>query len=63
MKITMIFSLHSRPNTEMKGDQFTAYYTVHGAQVGHTTLTAEARPRLADVVRSIPKPVEVCRII
>ncbi|KAK3103291.1 hypothetical protein FSP39_018237 [Pinctada imbricata] len=48
-----------RANPEGGRDQFTAYYTVYGAQVGHTTLTVEARPRSGVVVRSQAKPVEV----
>ncbi|XP_076471495.1 nuclear pore membrane glycoprotein 210-like [Babylonia areolata] len=48
-----------RPVEGPARDQVTAQYTVHGAVVGHTTLSATATLPNAHTVFSVPKPVEV----
>ncbi|XP_060082895.1 nuclear pore membrane glycoprotein 210-like [Ylistrum balloti] len=48
-----------KPDLEAAEDRFTAFYTVHGAIVGHTSLEARATPRPDVAVTSVAKAVEV----
>lgn len=41
------------------GDGVTGVYTVYGASVGHTTLTASVKLPTGQVIHSTPKPLEV----
>ncbi|XP_059163994.1 nuclear pore membrane glycoprotein 210-like [Physella acuta] len=41
------------------GDGVTGVYTVYGASVGHTTLTANVKLPTGQVIHSTPKPLEV----
>ncbi|XP_052692934.1 nuclear pore membrane glycoprotein 210-like [Crassostrea angulata] len=48
-----------RKDKDQKDEMFTEYYIMHGAQVGHTSLVAEAHPSDGVVIRSQARPVEV----
>ncbi|XP_022313260.2 nuclear pore membrane glycoprotein 210-like [Crassostrea virginica] len=48
-----------RKDKDQKDEMFTEYYIMHGAQVGHTSLIAEAHPSDGVVIRSQARPVEV----
>ncbi|GFN96241.1 nuclear pore membrane glycoprotein 210-like [Plakobranchus ocellatus] len=48
-----------RPVTGQVDDGVTGVYTVYGAMVGHTTLTASVRLPTGQVIYSAPKPLEV----
>ncbi|XP_062607902.1 nuclear pore membrane glycoprotein 210-like [Saccostrea cucullata] len=48
-----------RKDKDQRDELFTEYYIMHGAQVGHTSLVAEAHPSHGVVIRSLARPVEV----
>ncbi|XP_048780768.2 nuclear pore membrane glycoprotein 210-like isoform X2 [Ostrea edulis] len=48
-----------RKDKDQRDELTTEYYIMHGAQVGHTSLVAEARPSHGVVIRSLARPVEV----
>ena len=62
LKICRIcFISYNRKDKDQKDEMFTEYYIMHGAQVGHTSLIAEAHPSDGVVIRSQARPVEVSR--
>ena len=50
--------IYFRPDFDNYLDEFTAVYILYGAQIGHTTLQAQAHPQTG-IVRSQSKPIEV----
>jgi hypothetical protein len=50
--------IYFRPDFDNYLDEFTAVYILYGAQIGHTTLQAQAQPQTG-IVRSQSKPIEV----
>lgn len=59
--ICTVFLSTLRKDKDQKDEMFTEYYIMHGAQVGHTSLVAEAHPSYGVVIRSQARPVEVSR--
>lgn len=59
IKQLFIDSLFCRPLQTNEGDSVTGLYTVYGAQVGHTTLTASISLPNHKVIHSAPKAIEV----
>lgn len=60
--ICTVFLSILRKDKDQKDEMFTEYYIMHGAQVGHTSLVAEAHPSDGVVIRSQARPVEVSKL-